>query len=75
MAVLGGVRTRRDGDCPPRTRFVILSEGTRRKLLDVGAVAETNGTLESLERRYIVRVLRKTNGVIAGPVALRHGSG
>ena len=29
--------------------------------------ADSDGTLESLERQYIIRVLRETNGVIAGP--------
>ncbi len=28
---------------------------------------ETDGTLETLERQYIIRVLRETSGVIAGP--------
>jgi formate hydrogenlyase transcriptional activator len=26
-----------------------------------------DGTLESLERQYIIRVLRETSGIIAGP--------
>ena len=29
--------------------------------------SDSDGTLESLERQYIVRVLRDTSGVIAGP--------
>jgi formate hydrogenlyase transcriptional activator len=28
---------------------------------------DSDGTLESLERQYIIRVLRDTSGVIAGP--------
>jgi formate hydrogenlyase transcriptional activator len=53
-------------------RSVILSE---KQVLNVPLaelagnqeIADTDGTLESLERQYIIRVLRETNGVIAGP--------
>lgn len=38
-------------------------------------VTDSVGTLESLERQYIIRVLRETNGVLAGPLgaAIRLG--
>jgi formate hydrogenlyase transcriptional activator len=53
-------------------RSVILSEG---RVLNAPLVElrsgqeglETDGTLESLERQYIIRVLRDTRGIIAGP--------
>ena len=32
-----------------------------------GEGLDSDGTLESLERQYIIRVLRETDGVIAGP--------
>jgi formate hydrogenlyase transcriptional activator len=53
-------------------RSVILSEGRvlNTPLAEVRAVNEgldSDGTLESLERQYIIRVLRDTSGVIAGP--------
>ena len=32
-----------------------------------GEGLDSDGTLESLERQYIIRVLRETNGTIAGP--------
>jgi formate hydrogenlyase transcriptional activator len=50
---------------------VILSEG---RILNVpmaevanGGIADSDGTLESLERQYIIRALRDSQGVIAGP--------
>jgi formate hydrogenlyase transcriptional activator len=53
-------------------RSVILSDGrvlnTPLAELRTGSEGlESDGTLESLERQYIIRVLRDTNGVIAGP--------
>jgi len=53
-------------------RSVILSDGPvlnapLAELGDGGEGVDSNGTLESLERQYIVRVLRETGGVIAGP--------
>jgi formate hydrogenlyase transcriptional activator len=52
-------------------RSVILSEG---RILNVpmaevanNGIADSDGTLESLERQYIIRVLRDSQGVIAGP--------
>jgi formate hydrogenlyase transcriptional activator len=61
-------------------RSVILSEGRvlNAPLAELGHVrenADSNGTLESLEREYIIRVLRETRGVIAGPhgAAMRLG--
>jgi formate hydrogenlyase transcriptional activator len=53
-------------------RSVILTEGPvlnapLAELGDVRESAESDGTLESLEREYIIRVLRETRGVIAGP--------
>jgi formate hydrogenlyase transcriptional activator len=52
-------------------RSVILSEG---RILNVpmaevanNGIADSDGTLESLERQYIIRVLRESQGVIAGP--------
>ena len=30
-------------------------------------IADSNETLESMEREYIIRMLREANGVIAGP--------
>ena len=53
-------------------RSVILSEGRvlnvpMAELAGTHEIAEGDGTLESLERQYIIRVLRETNGVIAGP--------
>jgi transcriptional regulator with GAF, ATPase, and Fis domain len=53
-------------------RSVILSEGRvlnvpMAELAGTHAIADTDGTLETLERQYIIRVLRETNGVIAGP--------
>ena len=52
-------------------RSVILSDGPSLKaplaeLEMPDDEPENDGTLESLEREYIVRVLRETNGVIAG---------
>lgn len=61
-------------------RSVILSQGpvlnaSPAELDRDHEQADSNGTLESLERQYIVRVLRETGGVIAGPrgVAIRLG--
>ena len=53
-------------------RSVILIEGPVLKAplaeLRIGREGlESDGTLESLERQYIIRVLRETSGVIAGP--------
>jgi formate hydrogenlyase transcriptional activator len=53
-------------------RSVILSEGPvlnapLAELRTGGAGLESDGTLENLERQYIIRVLRETSGVIAGP--------
>jgi formate hydrogenlyase transcriptional activator len=53
-------------------RSVILSEGKvlNAPLAELAGAREgldSDGTLESLERQYIIRVLRETNGVIAGP--------
>ena len=53
-------------------RSVILSEGRvlnvpMAELAGTHEIADSDGTLESLERQYIIRVLRETNGVIAGP--------
>jgi len=53
-------------------RSVILSEGRvlnvpLEELAGTREIADSDGTLESLERQYIIRVLRETNGVIAGP--------
>ena len=53
-------------------RSVILSEGPVLNAplaeLRIGREGlESDGTLESLERQYIIRVLRETGGVIAGP--------
>jgi formate hydrogenlyase transcriptional activator len=54
-------------------RSVILSEG-RILSVPLAEITETQditnsvGTLESLERQYIIRVLRETNGVLAGPL-------
>jgi formate hydrogenlyase transcriptional activator len=53
-------------------RSVILSEGPvlnapLAELRTGGAGMDSDGTLESLERQYIIRVLRETSGVIAGP--------
>jgi formate hydrogenlyase transcriptional activator len=53
-------------------RSVILTEG---KVLNAPLseiknerhIADSDGTLESLERQYIIRVLRETGGTIAGP--------
>jgi formate hydrogenlyase transcriptional activator len=36
-------------------------------LISAEEAAASDGTLENLERQYIIRVLRETNGVIAGP--------
>ena len=43
--------------------------------LQAGSIANSDGTLESLERQNIIRTLRETKGVIAGPggAALRLG--
>jgi formate hydrogenlyase transcriptional activator len=61
-------------------RSVILSEGRvlnvpLAELAGANGIADSDGTLESLERQYIIRVLRETNGVIAGPhgAAMRLG--
>jgi formate hydrogenlyase transcriptional activator len=61
-------------------RSVILSEGPvlNAALADLDRdheQAESDGTLEGLERQYIVRVLRETRGIIAGPhgAAIRLG--
>jgi len=53
-------------------RSVILSEGRilNAPLAELGRGSESldsDGTLENLERQYIIRVLRETNGTIAGP--------
>jgi formate hydrogenlyase transcriptional activator len=53
-------------------RSVILSDGPilkvpRPDLISTEEAAASDGTLENLERQYIIRVLRETNGVIAGP--------
>jgi formate hydrogenlyase transcriptional activator len=53
-------------------RSVILSEGRMLNAplaeLRIGREGlDSDGTLESLERQYIIRVLRDTSGVIAGP--------
>jgi formate hydrogenlyase transcriptional activator len=53
-------------------RSVILSEGRvlnvpMAELAGTHEIADSDGTLESLERQYIIRVLRETNGIIAGP--------
>jgi transcriptional regulator with GAF, ATPase, and Fis domain len=52
-------------------RSVILSEGTvlRAPLAELStseSASSGNATLESMERQYIIRVLRETAGVIAG---------
>jgi formate hydrogenlyase transcriptional activator len=61
-------------------RSVILSEGPvlnvpLAELAGAREIADSDGTLESLERQYIIRVLRETHGVIAGPhgAAMRLG--
>jgi formate hydrogenlyase transcriptional activator len=61
-------------------RSVILSDGRilNAPLAELGRGSESldsDGTLESLERQYIIRVLRETNGTIAGPhgAAIRLG--
>jgi formate hydrogenlyase transcriptional activator len=53
-------------------RSVILSEGPvlnvpMAELAGALEITDSDGTLDSLERRNIIRVLRETNGVIAGP--------
>ena len=53
-------------------RSVILTDGPvlNAPLAELGGGRETldsDGTLESLERQYIIRVLRDTGGLIAGP--------
>jgi len=53
-------------------RSVILSDGKvlnapLAELAGAREALDSDGTLESLERQYIIRVLRETNGVIAGP--------
>jgi formate hydrogenlyase transcriptional activator len=53
-------------------RSVILSDGrvlnTPLAELSIGQGGlDSDGTLESLERQYIIRVLRDTGGIIAGP--------
>ena len=53
-------------------RSVILSAGRvlnapLAELGNSGGGLDSDGTLESLERQYIIRVLRETNGTIAGP--------
>jgi formate hydrogenlyase transcriptional activator len=53
-------------------RSVILTDGSVLKAplaeLRTGHEGlESDGTLETLERQYIIRVLRETSGVIAGP--------
>jgi len=53
-------------------RSVILSEGSllNPPLVELRPAYETSasdGTLENLERQHVVRVLRETGGVIAGP--------
>jgi formate hydrogenlyase transcriptional activator len=52
-------------------RSVILSEGRvlnvpLAELAVTTGIADSDGTLENLEREYIIRVLRETHGVIAG---------
>jgi formate hydrogenlyase transcriptional activator len=37
------------------------------ELRNVQGGLDSDGTLESLERQYIIRVLRETRGTIAGP--------
>ncbi|MGH9545885.1 MAG: sigma 54-interacting transcriptional regulator [Terriglobales bacterium] len=61
-------------------RSVILTEGPvlNAPLAELRGGQEgvdSDGTLESLERQYIIRVLRETNGTIAGPrgAAMRLG--
>ncbi len=61
-------------------RSVILSDGRvlnvpLAELAGAREIADSDGTLESLERQYIIRVLRETKGVIAGPhgAAMRLG--
>jgi formate hydrogenlyase transcriptional activator len=61
-------------------RSVILSDGTalNAPLSEIRSGPESvdsDGTLESLERQYIIRVLRETGGTIAGPhgAAMRLG--
>ena len=61
-------------------RSVILSEGRvlnapLAELVSDREGIDRDGTLENLERQYIIRVLRETNGVIAGPhgAAMRLG--
>jgi formate hydrogenlyase transcriptional activator len=61
-------------------RSVILTEGRalNAPLAELGrgnGGLDSDGTLESLERQYIIRVLRETNGTIAGPhgAAIRLG--
>ena len=53
-------------------RSVILSEGSvlNTPLVELRsghAEMDSDGTLENLERQYIIRVLRETSGIIAGP--------
>lgn len=53
-------------------RSVILSDGPvlRAPLVELRSGSDdmdSDGTLESLERQYIIRVLRETGGTIAGP--------
>ncbi len=53
-------------------RSVILSDGPvlRAPLVELRTGSDdmdSDGTLESLERQYIIRVLRETSGTIAGP--------
>ncbi len=53
-------------------RSVILSEGPvlnvpLAELAGTQALGDSDGTLESLGRQYIIRALREANGVIAGP--------
>ncbi len=53
-------------------RSVILSEGPvlnvpLAELAGMHEIGYADSTLEGLERQYIIRVLRETNGVIAGP--------
>ena len=53
-------------------RSVILSDGPvlRAPLVELRSGTDdmdSDGTLESLERQYIIRVLRETSGTIAGP--------
>jgi formate hydrogenlyase transcriptional activator len=53
-------------------RSVILTEGSvllapLAELRTGREVLESDGTLETLERQYIIRVLRETSGIIAGP--------